>query len=92
MYGFVYMRTVAHYPRAIFLVTVLSLIISSICLGFVRLPRENDYRRENHADLEEPPHESQGISPNDIDDDATIVIPVGETKKKKAAAFSYGST
>ncbi|KIL69994.1 hypothetical protein M378DRAFT_7764 [Amanita muscaria Koide BX008] len=40
LYGFVYINTVEGFPRAIFVVSVLSLFLSSLWLCMVRLPKE----------------------------------------------------
>jgi len=50
LYGFVYARTVSTFPRAIFYVTVVTVMISSAILLLVRLPNE-DHRK---TDPEEP--------------------------------------
>ncbi|KAF4615419.1 hypothetical protein D9613_002574 [Agrocybe pediades] len=92
LYGFIYMKTVATYSRAIFFVSVISLIISFICLSFVRLPKESDYRRESLADLEETHQATTQALADDADGDATIRIPAAGPSTKKPAAFSYGST
>jgi len=39
LYGFVYMKTVATFPKAIFFVSVIASIFSSVLLACVRLPR-----------------------------------------------------
>ncbi|KAF8077579.1 major facilitator superfamily domain-containing protein [Lyophyllum atratum] len=40
MYGFVYMKTVATFPRAIFILSMVTIIISSMLMSFVRLPKD----------------------------------------------------
>ncbi|KAJ7097761.1 major facilitator superfamily domain-containing protein [Mycena belliarum] len=50
IYGLVYIKTLATFPQAIFMVSLTSVIISSICLSLVRLP--TDVR----TDVEEVSH------------------------------------
>jgi len=40
MYGFVYMKTVATFPRAIFFLSMVTITISSMLMSFVRLPKD----------------------------------------------------
>jgi hypothetical protein len=44
MYGLVYMKTVATFPRTIFFVSVIVVTISLTLLAFVRLPEEEEAR------------------------------------------------
>ncbi|KAJ3851635.1 major facilitator superfamily domain-containing protein [Lentinula lateritia] len=53
MYGLVYMKTVAVFPRTIFFVSVASTFISFVFLSFVRLPRSNAARKSTLADTSE---------------------------------------
>lgn len=51
LYGLVYMKTVASYPRAIFFVSVITSIFSLVLLACVRLPEvssPNNAKRRNH--------------------------------------------
>ncbi|KDR73680.1 hypothetical protein GALMADRAFT_251460 [Galerina marginata CBS 339.88] len=54
LYGLVYMKTVATFPRTIFFVSVASVAVSFVLLSLVRLPKESNNRRESYADPEEP--------------------------------------
>jgi len=54
IYGFMYMKTVAMYPPAIFFVSAASVSVSLVLLSFVRLPNASEYHRQGLLDLEEP--------------------------------------
>ncbi|KAJ7444922.1 major facilitator superfamily domain-containing protein [Mycena latifolia] len=62
IYGLVYIKTVATFPRAIFIVSVTSVIISFICLSLVRLP----------SDIRTDPEEASHIPDHGVRD-ATLV-------------------
>ncbi|KAF5358151.1 hypothetical protein D9756_001317 [Leucocoprinus leucothites] len=66
LYGFVYVKTVATYPRTIFFVSVITFVISSLLLACVRLPKTpfpNTAKAVNaEADPEEPDAESRGMN------------------------------
>lgn len=51
LYGLVYMKTVATFPRAIFFVSVGTIAISFVLLSFVRLPKDD--RESLSTDVEE---------------------------------------
>lgn len=53
MYGLVYMKTVAVFPRTIFFVSLASTFISFVFLSFVRLPRSNGATELTLADTSE---------------------------------------
>ncbi|KAF5330575.1 hypothetical protein D9619_005275 [Psilocybe cf. subviscida] len=53
LYGVIYMKTVAIFPRAIFFVTVSSIVVCYIFLNLVRLPKDRELRRQSMADPEE---------------------------------------
>ncbi|KAF8236196.1 hypothetical protein L208DRAFT_1252513 [Tricholoma matsutake] len=58
MYGLVYMKTVATFPRTIFIVSLLMVSISFVLLAFVRLPKEHcnrtfDLATSRDDDIEE---------------------------------------
>lgn len=53
LYGLIYMKTVAIFPRTIFFFTVLSIVVSYIFLNLVRLPKDRELRRQSTLDLEE---------------------------------------
>ncbi|KAJ3895723.1 major facilitator superfamily domain-containing protein [Lentinula edodes] len=53
MYGLVYMKTVAVFPRTIFFVSLASTFISFVFLSFVRLPRSNGAKELTLADTSE---------------------------------------
>ena len=46
VYGLVYMKTVAFLPQAIFVVSVTGLVISLLVVLFVRLPKDEELKRE----------------------------------------------
>ncbi|EKM82440.1 hypothetical protein AGABI1DRAFT_68063 [Agaricus bisporus var. burnettii JB137-S8] len=48
LFAFIYMKTVATYPRTIFFVAVGAVVVSATLLAFVRLPNEHDH---SHATL-----------------------------------------
>ena len=57
IYGLVYMRMVAIFPRGIFVMTATILVISFLLLAFVRLPKEPSRSRasgvvRSHEDAE----------------------------------------
>ncbi|KAF9444748.1 MFS general substrate transporter [Macrolepiota fuliginosa MF-IS2] len=66
LYGIIYVKTVSTYPRTIFLVTVLTVIISSILLSCVRLPKEyyppHAMAASADEDIEEPNTGPSGAS------------------------------
>ncbi|KAJ2929964.1 hypothetical protein H1R20_g7121, partial [Candolleomyces eurysporus] len=67
-YGFVFIRTVSTYPRAIFVAGITCVTISLILMSFVRLPQDRDLEREilgahRSGDLEE---EGSAISDNSV--------------------------
>ncbi|KAF9053131.1 major facilitator superfamily domain-containing protein [Panaeolus papilionaceus] len=53
LYGVVYAKTVATYPRAIFFVSVASLIVSFVILALVRIPKDPIQPQSREGDLEE---------------------------------------
>ena len=53
IYGFVYVKTVAVYPRMVFFVSVAVISTSYCLLSLVRIPKDDEYLRQNLADLEE---------------------------------------
>ena len=54
IYGFVYVTTVAIYPRMVFFVSVAVISTSYCLLSLVRLPKDDEYHRESPIDVEEP--------------------------------------
>jgi hypothetical protein len=98
LYGLVYIKTVAINPRAIFLVSVVTVSIALILLGFVRLPNEKDYRRESVADVEEPPASTSEAAPSRTHaHDGTLVDDNVEDdsrapRKRNNKVTSYGAT
>ncbi|KAH6918262.1 major facilitator superfamily domain-containing protein [Coprinopsis sp. MPI-PUGE-AT-0042] len=46
IYGLVYMKTVAFFPRAIFIVSVTGLFLSLLSISFVSLPKDEELKRE----------------------------------------------
>ncbi|KAJ3502515.1 hypothetical protein NLJ89_g8854 [Agrocybe chaxingu] len=96
MYSFVYMKTVATYPRTIFFVTVFTLCISFFLYAFVRLPSEKEYHRGGVADAEEhsstshSPGTSGSVEATGIERDTTLVGE--EARRFKRNVSSYGST
>ncbi|KAF8808993.1 MFS general substrate transporter [Phlegmacium glaucopus] len=54
IYGVVYIKTVAIYPRMVFFVSVAAVSISFCLLSLVRIPKDDKYHRQSLADLEEP--------------------------------------
>jgi hypothetical protein len=96
LYGLVYIKTVAINPRAIFLVSVVTVSIALILLGLVRLPNEKDYRRESIADVEEP-QASEGAPSRTHVHDGTLVDDNVEDdsrapRKRNNQVTSYGAT
>ncbi|KDR73681.1 hypothetical protein GALMADRAFT_251462 [Galerina marginata CBS 339.88] len=92
LYGLVYMKTVATYPRTIFFVTVATVVVSFFLLSFVRLPKESDYRRESLADLEEPELEVDATHLQESTLVDTRVDTSDAAGARKRQAVSYGST
>ncbi|KAJ7087857.1 major facilitator superfamily domain-containing protein [Mycena epipterygia] len=73
IYGLVYVKTVATFPKAIFLVSTASVVISFICLSLVRLPTDI------HTDAEEVSHiPDHGVR------DATLVESDGELRGRNS--------
>ncbi|KAF8969597.1 major facilitator superfamily domain-containing protein [Flammula alnicola] len=102
IYGLVYMKTVATYPRTIFFVSVATVTISFFFLSLIRLPKEKDYRRERFADLEEvgpasEPQESLTMRVQegtlvDIDDSSNDRESDRAARKRHVNVLSYGAT
>lgn len=64
MYGFVYIRTVVVFPRGIFFVGLITVVISVILMGFIRLPQDSELKKEimsayHRGDLEETGFEEE---------------------------------
>ncbi|KAF9479281.1 MFS general substrate transporter [Pholiota conissans] len=74
LYSYVYANTVAIHPRAIFYVSVATVSVSFILLGFVRLPSERDYRRESLGDVEELAQLSNSVSSEDDGEDESLAM------------------
>ena len=93
VYGLVYMKTVATYPRTIFWVSVATVTTSFILINFVRLPSEREYRQENMTDLEERdpllPQTSHGQEDTLVDDRINSSRNANNSEHQPA---SYGST
>ena len=55
IYGFVYVKTVAIFPRMVFFVSVAALSTSYCLLSLIKIPKDDEleYHRQNLADLEE---------------------------------------
>lgn len=55
IYGVVYIKTVAIFPRMVFFVSVAAISISYCLLSFVRIPKDDEYHRQSlvQVDLEE---------------------------------------
>ncbi|KAJ7709720.1 major facilitator superfamily domain-containing protein [Mycena rosella] len=68
IYGLVYIKTVATFPQAIFMVSAASVVISFTCLSLVRLPADI------HTDVEEVSH-----LPDHGERDATLIDVTGES-------------
>ncbi|KAJ6497032.1 major facilitator superfamily domain-containing protein [Mycena vitilis] len=64
IYGLVYVKTVATFPKAIFFVSVASVIISFICLSLVRLP--TDIRTDAEEVSHIPAHSNATLVDADI--------------------------
>ncbi|CAA7270975.1 unnamed protein product [Cyclocybe aegerita] len=96
MYSFVYMKTVATFPRTIFFVTVATLCISFLLYAFVRVPGEEEYHRggatdpEEHSSTSHSPGMSGGVEATGVERDATLVGE--EARGFKRNVSSYGST
>ncbi|KAJ3539408.1 hypothetical protein NMY22_g4751 [Coprinellus aureogranulatus] len=77
VYGFVYIRTVVVFPRAIFLVGLVSVAVSFILMSFVRLPKDSELMKEitgayHRGDLEE-----DGASEGEVQLDEAAVSEAG---------------
>jgi hypothetical protein len=64
MYGLIYMETVATFPRMIYVVSLVAVVVSFTLLAFVRLPIE---RASN----------SVGSSDHDVEEDAMLEAVAG---------------
>jgi hypothetical protein len=64
MYGLIYMETVATFPRMIYVVSLVAVVVSFTLLAFVRLPIE-------HAS------NSVGSSDHDVEEDAMLEAVAG---------------
>jgi hypothetical protein len=53
IYGFVYVKTVAYYPRMVFFISVAAISTSYCLMSLIRIPKDDEYHRQNLADLEE---------------------------------------
>jgi MFS family permease len=53
LYGLIYVKTVAIFPRAIFFVSVFSVVVAYIFMNLVRLPKDHELKRQSTVDLEE---------------------------------------
>ncbi|KDR68702.1 hypothetical protein GALMADRAFT_256506 [Galerina marginata CBS 339.88] len=89
LFGLVYMKTVATYPRTIFFVAVAAVTVSFFLLSFVRLPKESDYLRQSLADLEEP---DSGFDTTYLEESTLVDTRVDAAGARKRQAVSYGST
>jgi hypothetical protein len=72
IYGLVYMKTVATFPKAIFLVALVSLVIAFISLSLVRLPEhhaQSDLEEVSHLDL--PDHGARDATLFEVDAEAS---------------------
>ena len=52
LYGLVYMKTVATFPRAIFAITVASVVLSFFLFSLVRLPKDKPSSRVTYTDVD----------------------------------------
>lgn len=52
LYGLVYMKTVATFPRAIFAITVASVVLSFFLFSLVRLPKDRPSSRVTYTDVD----------------------------------------
>ena len=52
IYGFIYVKTVAIYPRMIFFVILVPIFTSYCLLSLIRIPKDDEYHRQDVADLE----------------------------------------
>ncbi|KAJ7063503.1 major facilitator superfamily domain-containing protein [Mycena amicta] len=66
IYGLVFIKTVGSFPKAIFLVSLGSIIVSFICVSLVRLPRDVQLDAEDISDI--PEHSAREATLVDIED------------------------
>ena len=52
IYGFVYVKTVAIYPRMVFFVSVAAISTSYCFLSLIRIPKDEKYHPQNFADAD----------------------------------------
>jgi hypothetical protein len=64
MYGLIYMETVATFPRMIYVVSLVAVVVSFTLLAFVRLPIER-------------PSDPIGSSDLDVEEDAAFEVVAG---------------
>lgn len=66
MYGFVYIRTVVIFPRAIFLAGLGCVLVSFILMSFVRLPQDSELKKEIMGAYRRGDVEEDGVSDDEI--------------------------
>ena len=87
MYGLVYMKTVATFPRTIFLASVTMILISFTLLAPVRLPREpctSGFGGDVEEDADVRGHEDR-LGHGDSDTCVGIDVPHGGEPQGKAS-------
>ncbi|KAF8163650.1 major facilitator superfamily domain-containing protein [Crassisporium funariophilum] len=92
LYGFVYMKTVASYPRTIFFVSVGTITISFFLLCLVKVPKDSEYRRQSVDDLEEPGSNVADFATSAREGTLVDLVDGEELTGGRKPAISYGTT
>jgi len=79
IFGLMYMKTVATFPRAIFFVSVGAITISSVLLSFVRLPKHAHETVEVDVEYQESNEQTLGRQVTLVD----IDVDEGEERGRK---------